>query len=227
MKFLGRTLLPASKARKISGRISGQISEQTSEKISETSFQISGLFSETSFSRRAVLRVWELSRVALFSNVSQNHSFRNCMSISTCLALGAKIEEHMLARPLGPYHTSGSPPSPSYLQDFALLPNVSPSATLPSPFNDVGRPLHSDPKTYSNLFIPPREHEKGPEAVSLYILSSNETLCKTVVLGAYSHSQSKARFMLETAIYNCMWRHLIRLGEDMYNFTSHAIKKLN
>ena len=52
VKFLGRTFLPARKARKISGRISGQISEQISEKISETSFQISRLFSETSFSRR-------------------------------------------------------------------------------------------------------------------------------------------------------------------------------
>ena len=40
MKFLGRTFLPARKARKISGRISGRISEQ----ISETSFQISRLF---------------------------------------------------------------------------------------------------------------------------------------------------------------------------------------
>ena len=55
MKFWGRTFLPARKARRISGRISGQISEQISEKISETSFQISRPFSETSFSRRAVL----------------------------------------------------------------------------------------------------------------------------------------------------------------------------
>ena len=39
------------KHEKKSGRISGQISE----KISETSFQFSRLFSETSFSRRAVL----------------------------------------------------------------------------------------------------------------------------------------------------------------------------
>ena len=39
-----------------SGRFSGRISEQISEKISEKiSFQISRLFSETSFSRRAVL----------------------------------------------------------------------------------------------------------------------------------------------------------------------------
>ena len=52
VKFGGRTFLPARKARKFSGRISGQISEQISEKIS---FQISRLFSETSFSRRAVL----------------------------------------------------------------------------------------------------------------------------------------------------------------------------
>ena len=53
VQFLGRTFLPARKARKISGRISGRISEQ----ISETSFQISRLFPETSFSRRAVLRI--------------------------------------------------------------------------------------------------------------------------------------------------------------------------
>ena len=53
---LGRTFLPARKAREISGRISGQISEQISEKISETSFQISRRFSETSFRRRAVLK---------------------------------------------------------------------------------------------------------------------------------------------------------------------------
>ena len=44
VKFLGRTFLPARKAKKISGRISGQISDQISEKISETSFQISRLF---------------------------------------------------------------------------------------------------------------------------------------------------------------------------------------
>ena len=55
MKLLGRTFLPARKARKISGRILGQISEQISEKISKTSFQFSRLFSENSFSRRAVL----------------------------------------------------------------------------------------------------------------------------------------------------------------------------
>ena len=50
VKFGGRAFLPARRARKISGQISGKISE----KISETSFQISRLFSETSFSRRAV-----------------------------------------------------------------------------------------------------------------------------------------------------------------------------
>ena len=50
VKFLGRTFLPARKARKNSG----QISEQISEKVSETSVQISRLFSKTSFSRRAV-----------------------------------------------------------------------------------------------------------------------------------------------------------------------------
>ena len=55
VKFLGGVLLPARKARNISGRISGQISGRILEKISETSFQISRLFSETSFSRRAVL----------------------------------------------------------------------------------------------------------------------------------------------------------------------------
>ena len=58
VKFWGRAFLPARKARKISGRISWQISDQISEKFSETSFQISGLLSGTSFSRRAVLRHW-------------------------------------------------------------------------------------------------------------------------------------------------------------------------
>ena len=57
VKFLGRTFLPARKARKISWRTLGQTSEQISEQISEASFQISRLFSETSFSRRAVLKV--------------------------------------------------------------------------------------------------------------------------------------------------------------------------
>ena len=60
VKFWGRTFVPARKARKNSGRISGQISDQISGKVSETSFQISRLFSETSFSRRAVLRVSEM-----------------------------------------------------------------------------------------------------------------------------------------------------------------------
>ena len=55
VKIGGRTFLPARKAREISERISGQISEQISGKISETSFQISRLFSGTSFSIRAVL----------------------------------------------------------------------------------------------------------------------------------------------------------------------------
>ena len=70
VKFLGRTFLHARKARNISGRISGQISEQISEKISETSFQISRLFSETSFSRRAVLNVFDdiLTSFALCEN---------------------------------------------------------------------------------------------------------------------------------------------------------------
>ena len=47
MKFWGRTFRPARKAQKIRGEVRG--------KFSETSFQISRLFSETSFSRRAVL----------------------------------------------------------------------------------------------------------------------------------------------------------------------------
>ena len=71
VKFWGRTFRPARKARNISGRISGQISEQISEKISETSFQISRLFSETSFSRRAVLKVWETQLFADFRRFSQ------------------------------------------------------------------------------------------------------------------------------------------------------------
>ena len=70
VKFWGRTFQPSRKARKISGRISGQISEQISEKISETSFQISRLFLETSFSRRAVLRKsLFLSVRALFARI--------------------------------------------------------------------------------------------------------------------------------------------------------------
>ena len=52
VKFWGRTFLPAKEAQKFSGRFSGRISEQISEKIS---FQFLRLFSETSFSRRAVL----------------------------------------------------------------------------------------------------------------------------------------------------------------------------
>ena len=63
VKFGGRTFLPARTAREISERISGQVSEKISGKISETSFRISRLFfSETSFSRRAVLT---LSRMGL------------------------------------------------------------------------------------------------------------------------------------------------------------------
>ena len=60
VKFWGRTSLPARKARNISGRISEQISERISEKISETLFPIWRLFSETSFSRRAVLTNWAI-----------------------------------------------------------------------------------------------------------------------------------------------------------------------
>ena len=60
VKFFGRTFPPARKARKISG----QIMDQISEKISETSFQISQLFSEISFSRRAVLRrTWSVQKL--------------------------------------------------------------------------------------------------------------------------------------------------------------------
>ena len=56
VKFWGRTFLPARKAREISGQISEQISGKISGKILETSFQISRRFSETSFSRTAVLK---------------------------------------------------------------------------------------------------------------------------------------------------------------------------
>ena len=57
-------LITARKAWNISGRISGRISE----KDSDTSFQISRLFSETSFSRRAVLmRLSAFARVCLRS----------------------------------------------------------------------------------------------------------------------------------------------------------------
>ena len=52
VKFWGRTFLPARKARKISGRISERISEKISE---EFRFKFHDFFSETSFSRRAVL----------------------------------------------------------------------------------------------------------------------------------------------------------------------------
>ena len=65
VKFRGRTRLPARKARNISGRISGRISDQISEKISETSFQIPRLFSETSFSRRAVLTNRQKKNIAI------------------------------------------------------------------------------------------------------------------------------------------------------------------
>ena len=51
----GRTFLPARKAQEISGRNSGQISGQISENISDISLQILRSFSETSFSRRAML----------------------------------------------------------------------------------------------------------------------------------------------------------------------------
>ena len=51
VKSGGKTFRPARKAPKMSVRILGQISA----KCSQTSFQISRLFSETSFSRRAVL----------------------------------------------------------------------------------------------------------------------------------------------------------------------------
>ena len=57
VRFWGTTFLPARKAQKLSGRISGRISEQISEQIFETSFRISRLFSETSFSRWAVLKI--------------------------------------------------------------------------------------------------------------------------------------------------------------------------
>ena len=57
VKFGGRTFLPDRKAREISERISGQISEQISGKISgKISETFSRLLSETSFSRRAVLK---------------------------------------------------------------------------------------------------------------------------------------------------------------------------
>ena len=58
VRFEGRTFRPARKGRKFRGKFRGEISEQVSEKISQSSFQISRLFSETSFSRRAVLRFW-------------------------------------------------------------------------------------------------------------------------------------------------------------------------
>ena len=54
VKFWGKTFRPARKAPKT---FRGNFRVQISAKISETLFQISRLFSETSFSRRAVLIV--------------------------------------------------------------------------------------------------------------------------------------------------------------------------
>ena len=65
VKFVGRTFLPARKAREISGRVSGQISEQISEKILETPFQISRLFSEASFSLEKVQGATRLGATGL------------------------------------------------------------------------------------------------------------------------------------------------------------------
>ena len=55
VKFRGRTFLPSRKGRQFRGEFRGRISDQISEKISETSFQISRVFLEASFSRRAAL----------------------------------------------------------------------------------------------------------------------------------------------------------------------------
>ena len=75
VKFWGKTFRPARKARLFSGRFSGQISEQNLEKISETSFRISRLFfSETSFSRRAVLNIvrsWDVRMRQPLPNISK------------------------------------------------------------------------------------------------------------------------------------------------------------
>ena len=74
VKFGGRTFLPAGKAREVSGRISGQISGQILENISATSFQTSRRFSETSFSRRAVLTYCEPSQTTAGKKHSQSNN---------------------------------------------------------------------------------------------------------------------------------------------------------
>ena len=76
--FGGRTFRPARKAPETSERISGQISEQISGNISETSFQISRLFSETSFSRRAALRNDYHGPRDYYINSSQGNNSCNC-----------------------------------------------------------------------------------------------------------------------------------------------------
>ena len=63
VKFGRRTFLPARKAREISDRISGQNFGARFRENFGTSFQISRFFSETLFSRRAVLTV--LRRVTI------------------------------------------------------------------------------------------------------------------------------------------------------------------
>ena len=81
VKFGGKTFRPARTAPKISGRISGQISE----KISETSFQISRHFSETSFSRRAVLKSGQRRVQNVFGVLSRCPPREFCTS--TCFAI--------------------------------------------------------------------------------------------------------------------------------------------
>ena len=98
VKFGGRTFLPARKA----GEISGQISEQISQKISETSFQISRLFSETSFScvrecvcvcegeyererERVFVRVYVYVSVFLSLSLSLSVCVCVCICVSVCL----------------------------------------------------------------------------------------------------------------------------------------------
>ena len=90
VKFGGKTFRPARKAPKCSGRILGRISAN----FSETSFQISHLFSETSFSRRAVLRFFGVHS-RLFSATrtpdSRNHSY---LLYSLCQFTGEWFTNH-------------------------------------------------------------------------------------------------------------------------------------
>ena len=73
VKFGGKTFRPAKEARTISGRSSGQISA----KFSETSFEMSRLFSKTSFIRRAVLKIFSYLYTARPKSLTLQQLFRS------------------------------------------------------------------------------------------------------------------------------------------------------